>query len=520
MSASIPASDMIEDRATLQTRHPGLLLIAVMATTIVLSLDMTIANVALPHMQTSLGASMDTISWVLTSYIIAGVVMMPVAGWLSDRIGSRRLFILAVAGFILSSMLCGLATSLTEMVLFRTLQGMTTAFIAPMSQTIIFDTNPPSKQPQAVTLWGLSIMVAPISGPVIGGILTESFNWRWIFYINLPIGVAALALLIWLLPSRPIVQRKLDKLGFVMVAAGIGALQLLLDRGQHKDWFNSWEIIIEALIVLGAAWVFAVHASTTRNPIFPGSLVRNFNFLGSAAFMFILGMASVAISAVLPTMFENVYRYDVLETGMLMAPRAFGMTLAMLIIPQVMRRMDMRYLIVLGYLVAAYALWSMSHWSLDMDRRPIVISGFIMGLGLGLISTPINLIAFATLEERFRPDGSGLLTLVRSLGGSVGISIIVTMLARNTQISHADISASVTATSLSAIDLSTTTERLGDLGMAAMQMIDGEVNRQALMIAYLDNFHVVAWSLLICAPLTMLFRPMRVSGGVRPELVE
>lgn len=517
MSASTPANNAVEDKPTLETRHRGLLMAAVIGVSIVQFLDMTIANVALPHMQSSLGASLDTISWVLTSYIIAGVMAMPIAGWLSDRIGSRQLYLWGVAGFIITSMLCGAATSLTQMVIFRTLQGICSAFLTPLSQTIIFDINPPSKQPQALTVWGLVIMIAPITGPMIGGYLTEALSWRWVFYINLPIGIPALALLIWLLPSRPIVDRKLDKFGFLTLAIALGALQLMLDRGQHKDWLNSPEIVIELLIALGAFWMFMVHTLTTKNPLFPNALMTNPNFMGAAAFMAILGIANVALTSVLPTMFQTVYNYDAIETGLLMAPRGLGVTLTMMLTARMMGKVDMRYIITFGYMVAGFALWTMSEWSLDMDRWPLLTSGFVMGMGLGLVSTPINLIAFATLEERYRPDGTSVLALVRNLGSSFGISIIVTMLARNTQTSHSDLAANITSYNLPAIDLASTTERFGEYGSAIMQMIDGEVNRQALMIAYLDNFYAMTWFIMLVSPLALLLKPIKILTVGRPQ---
>lgn len=510
----------MEDKAILETKHRGLLLVAVMGVSIIQILDMTIANVALPHIQSSLGASIDTITWVLTSYIIAGVMMMPAAGWLSDRFGSRRLFILSAAGFIIASMLCGAATSLPQMVAFRTLQGISSAFILPMSQTIVFDISPPSKQPAAMSLWGLVIMIAPISGPVIGGLLTDYISWRWVFYINLPIGIPALILLIWLLPSRPIVERKLDKSGFFLLAISLGALQLMLDRGQHKDWFSSWEIIIELGIALGFFWMFVVHTLWTRNPLFPRALIKNYNFLGACGFMVILGIANIALSAVLPTMYQTVYNYGPVDTGMLLVPRGFGVVLTMLIATRLTGKVDSRYIVTSGYLIAGLAMWTMYHWSLDMDYWPIVISGFIQGLGLGFVFMPMNIIAFATLDTRYRPDGSSMLALTRNLGSSFGISAIVTLLARNTQTSHSDIAGNITPFSTPVVDLSSTTERLGEFGSALLQMVDGEVTRQALMIAYLDIFYAMTWFILFCAPLALLLKPIKQIRGERPVHVE
>ncbi|MBP8924954.1 MAG: multidrug efflux MFS transporter [Pseudomonadales bacterium] len=516
MSVSTQAASLDEDKASLETPHRGLLMMAVMSVSVIQFLDVTIANVALPHMQSSLGASLDTISWVLTSYIIAGVMMTPVAGWLSDRIGSRRLFLVAVAGFLLASMLCGAATSLMQMVFFRAIQGTCTAFIAPMSQTIMFDINPPSKQPAAMTLWGLVVMIAPIAGPMIGGVLTESLNWRWIFYVNLPIGIPTLMILAWLLPSRPKVRRKLDMSGFLLLALGLGCLQLMMDRGQSKDWFDSWEIIIELLVALSVFWVFLIHTLDTKVTLFPGALMRNPNFLGALAFMFILGVANVAIAAVLPIMYQNVYNFSVLDTGLLMAPRGVGVIVTMMITNRLMGRVDVRHLITCGYLVASLALWTMSNWSLDMDRGPIVVSSFVQGLGLGFVFMPMNMIAFATLEPQYRPDGSSLLNLMRNIGGSFGISIIVTMLSRNTQTGHADMAANITSYNLSGIDPATTADRFGEYGTVFLQLIDAEINRQALMIAYIDNFHAMALFILCVAPVALLLKPLQLPFGVKP----
>jgi DHA2 family multidrug resistance protein len=262
MSASTPISNPL-DQPAYPVKNKALLTLAVMGATIIQILDSTIANVAIPHMQTSLGATMDTITWVLTSYIVASAVAMPITGWLADRIGSRNLFLGAVAGFILASMLCGIATSLTEMVAFRIFQGVCAAFIGPLSQTIMLDINKPSETPRAMSIWGMGIMIAPILGPMIGGWLTENYNWRWVFYINLPIGIPTLALLWWLLPTRPINRRELDRFGFAMLAIGLATLQLLLDRGQQEDWLQSWEIIIELLVVVAALWMFVMHQIIT-----------------------------------------------------------------------------------------------------------------------------------------------------------------------------------------------------------------------------------------------------------------
>lgn len=517
MSTSTPANNFIEDKPSfgdkpaLETKHRVLLMVAVMAVTIIQLLDVTIANVALPHMQSSLGATFDTVSWVLTSYIIAGVLVTPIVGWISDRLGSRTVFIGAVAGFLLASMLCGTATSLVEMVLFRSIQGMCAAFIGPIAQTILLDINPPSKQPAALSVWGLAVMIAPITGPMMGGMLTDTFNWRWVFYINVPIGIPTLAVLIWLLPSRPVVQRKLDTAGFIALAIALGALQLMLDRGQHKDWFSSREIIIELIVALSALWIYIVHTKTTEKPLFPAALMKNRNFTAALGSMFVLGVANISIVSILPTMFQSVFGYTAFDTGTLLMPRALGVFITMSIGARLISRIDVRYLVITGYLIAGGAMWFMSFWSLNMDKWTIVSAGFVQGLGLGCTFMPMNIVSFSTLDPKYRPDAASIINLVRNIGGSFGISVIITLLARNTQISHSDLAAHVTSSSTASIDLAIMTERFGDGGTAVLQMLDAEINRQAVMISYIDIFHGMS-IFIFCAALSMfLLKPMRLA---------
>jgi DHA2 family multidrug resistance protein len=463
---------------------------------------------------------MDSISWVLTSFIIAGVVVLPFTGWLSDKIGSRNLFLIATAGFLLSSMLCGAATSLSQMVVFRFLQGVSSAFLAPMSQTIMYDINRPSRQARAMAMWGMVVMVAPISGPTIGGLLTDNLSWRWVYFVNLPVGIPSLALMWWLLPSRPITRRALDLPGVLLLAIALGALQLALDRGQNADWLESWEIRIELMVAVASFWMFFVHSKFVSQPLFQRALVGDKNFLVALCFMAILGIVNVALASVLPTMYQTIYGYSVIDTGMLMAPRGCGVFCTMLIATRLTGRMDHRALISGGYLIAAIAMWTMTKWSLEMDSTNIIISSFIQGLGLGLVFVPMNIAAFATLKPELRTDGATLMTLFRNVGSSFGISAIVTILARNVQISHADIGARVTSSHLPVLDPAFTSGRLGAYGTTLLSMVDGEVNRQALMIAYLDDFYLLFWVILSFVPLAWLLRKPRAVAQLRPAPVD
>ena len=511
MSASTQTNNP-EDVAAYPVKHKALLTLAVMGATIIQILDSTIANVAIPHMQTSLGATMDTITWVLTSYIVASAVAMPVTGWLADRIGSRNLFMGSVAGFIIASMLCGIATGLTEMVAFRIFQGVCAAFIGPLSQTIMLDINKPSEAPRAMSIWGMGIMIAPIMGPMIGGWLTENYNWRWVFYINLPIGIPTLAVLWWLLPSRPISRRQLDRFGFAMLAIGLATLQLLLDRGQQEDWLQSWEIIIELLVVTAALWMFAVHQMTTKRPMFERVLVTDRNFFIALNMMLLVGMMMFGIFALLPPMMQNLYGYTVYDTGVLLAPRGVGIVLAMFIASRITGKIDPRVIIFSGFLMTAASMWIMTQWSLNMDWHLIVYTGLFQGFGMGFVFIPLNGVAFSTLPMRMRTDGSALLYLFRSLGGSFGISIMTTMLARNLQISHEDLAGHITSSSMPTLDPSSA-DRLGSLGEAALQMVNLEINRQAAMIAYLDDFKLMMFLLIAMSPIILFLKPGKTEPG-------
>ncbi|AQR72606.1 DHA2 family efflux MFS transporter permease subunit [Sphingomonas sp. LM7] len=497
-SASAPPAPQ-PGAAALPVSHRGLLTLGVMLATIMQILDTTIANVALPHMTTELGASADTITWVLTSYIVASAIAIPITGWLSDTIGSRNLFLLSTVGFIIASALCGMAQNLEQMVAFRILQGISAAFMNPLSQTVMLDINPPERQAKAMSIWGMGIMIGPIMGPVLGGWLTDNFNWRWVFYVNLPLGVICIAILWWLLPSRPIRKRPFDLFGFSLLALGISALQLMLDRGQGEDWLGSTEIWIEMLVAGIALWMFTVHMFTGKNPMFERDLWKNRNLVTAIFFMLVIGVIMMATMALLPPMLQTLYGHSVLDTGMLLMPRGVGVVLTMAISAQLTQRgVDARWLVGLGMALAAWSLWQMSSWSLEMGTGPIIVSGFVQGLGMGLVFMPLNGMAFATLPPHQRTEGSSLMNLSRNIGASVGISVVTTILARSIQASHAALAPNISAANLDTMDPNLL-QILGGSGDAVLAMANAEINRQAMMIGYLNDF----WAMMIVTALSI-----------------
>ncbi|MBS0478407.1 MAG: DHA2 family efflux MFS transporter permease subunit [Proteobacteria bacterium] len=509
-SAAAPAGSGAAASPTLSkplltTSNRPLLTVGVMGAMVMQILDTTIANVALPHMTTSLGATADTITWVLTSYIIATAIALPATGWLSARLGSRNLFLIAVGGFIIASMLCGTAVNLGEMVAFRILQGVFAAFINPLSQTAMIDINPPERQAQAMSVWGMGVMVGPILGPVLGGYLTDNFNWRWVFYVNVPVGALTFAILWFLLPSRPKAKRSFDFMGFAFVGIAVSAFQLMLDRGQNQDWFSSWEIIIEGLVAAGALWVAVIHLATAEKPLFDRHLFKNRNLVTSMLFMIVIGVSTMAPMALLPPMLQQLFGYSVVQTGMMMAPRGVGVLVTMWVAGQLIGKVDTRIVIAIGLVLFAWSLRTMAGWSLEMDSWPVIASGFIQGLGMGLVFMPLNSLAFATLDQHYRTDGSSLLNLMRSVGQSAGISMVTVFLTRNIQVSHEDLAHHITDKVVPGLNLSQIFQ-YGIVSDAVFEMLDGMINKQAAMIAYIDDFYLMSWISIIVLPLVLLLR--------------
>ncbi len=482
----------------------GLITVSIMLATVLQTLDMTIANVALPHMQGSMSATQDQIAWVLTSYIVAAAIMTPLTGFLAGRFGRKRLFIASVAGFTVASMLCGAATSLYELVLFRLLQGVFGAGLVPLSQAVLLDTYPRERHGSAMALWGVGVMVGPILGPTLGGYLTEFYNWRWVFYINVPFGALALLGILASVPeTTPERDRPFDLFGFSLLGLAIGALQLMLDRGQTLDWFSSTEILAESALAALFLYLFLVHIFTARRPFVEPGLFRDRNFSVGLVFIFIMGVILLATLALLPPFLQNLMGYPVLTTGYVLAPRGVGTMIAMILVGRLNASVDLRGFILLGLGLTALSLWEMAGFTTDVSAWTVVRTGITQGLGLGFIFVPLSTITFTTLAPHYRNEGTAMFSLMRNIGSSVGISAMVTLLAHNLQINHAALSEALTPFNAALRSAGRLWDPATASGAAAL---NAELTRQAATIAYLEDFRLMMWVTLLAIPLLLLVR--------------
>jgi DHA2 family multidrug resistance protein len=497
-----------------EVENRGLLVVSVMLATLMQALDTTIANVALPHMQGTLSATQDQISWVLTSYIVAAAIAMPATGWLAALMGRRRLLLIAIAGFTAASVLCGIATGIGEMVVFRLLQGVFGASLVPLSQSTLLDVYPREKHGAAMALWGMGVMVGPILGPPLGGWLTDTYTWHWVFLINVPVGVLALFGVAASLPTDDTQRTRFDWRGFALLAIGIGALQLLLDRGEQQDWFGSVEIQIEAALAFLGFYLYFAHWKFSTKSFLDLSLFADRNFLSSNILMFVLGIVLFATMALLPPFLQSLMNYPVATAGVLLAPRGIGTLIAMMLVGRLMARgADARLMAGVGLVLTTYTLWAMAHFNLDVPQHLIVSTGVIQGFGMGLVFVPISTVAYSTLPMHTRTEAAGIYSLIRNIGSSVGISIVMTLLSRNTQINHAEIGARLTPFDGGAVQLA---KALGSAG--GLAALNGEVTRQAAAIAFLNNFWLMAWLTAASIPLLLLLRPVKHAAPA-PALV-
>jgi DHA2 family multidrug resistance protein len=488
-----------------------------MLANIMQGIDNTICNVALPHIQGSLSASQDQIAWVLTSYIVCSAIMMPLTGWLAGRFGIKYIFLFSVGGFTLTSILCGAATSLEQLVLYRGLQGICGAGLIPLSQATLLQINPPERHGHAMAVFGTGTIIGPMSGPLLGGWLTEDYTWRWIFYVNVPVGIlCTLGIVLFIRQTRNVRREPFDMFGFVMLSLGVGALQLMLDRGELKDWFDSREIWVECVVAVLSFYLFSVHTATTGERSFLNrELLKNPNFIAGTLLMFVVGLVMTGNLALQPTMMQQLMGYPAFTTGVLTAPRAVGVMIAMFVVARMVGRVDNRLIIMLGFLMTATAMWQMTQFTLNMGPAPIVISGLVQGFGLGCTFVPLNLVALSTLPRQILTQATAIRSLMRNLGGSIGISVLIAVLTENTQIVHSRLVEGLRPDNplAHAPFLSAPFSLTSPTGIAAL---NHEVTRQAAMVAYINDFKLMMIIVLCSLPLLLLLHEKPVPVPIVP----
>jgi DHA2 family multidrug resistance protein len=495
LSAEAATADVVSGPPVNRT----MVLISIMLAMIMTVLDQTIANVALPHMAGSVSASADQITWVLTSYIVAAAIMTPTTGWLAGRFGRKRVFVISIVGFTIASAMCGAAQNLEQIVLFRVLQGAFGAAMAPLSQAVMLDAYPLEERGPIMAIWSMGIMVAPILGPVLGGWLTDNFSWRWVFYINLPVGVlCVLGVTTFLHDNQEGHKLRFDAMGFAFLSIMLAAFQIFLDRGQNEDWFHSPEIMIEAATAALMLFLFVIHTLTADRPFVPRELFGDRNFVTATFLGLAVGLLVFSVLALLPPMTQTLLGYPVMTAGLISAPRGIGSLISMFFAGRLVGRVDTRILIITGLLLFAVSFFGMSHFNLQMDSFLIIWTGVVQGLGMGLVFLPMTTLAFATLAPNLRADGTGFFTLVRNLGNSAGISIMEFLLVKNTQVVHARLTANLTPDNPMAQSMMTS--------QSNMAALNGEVTRQASMVSYIDVFHVMFITTLCAIPLVLLLK--------------
>ncbi len=464
----------------------------------------TIAIVALPHMQGAFSTNFESIQWVLTSYIVALAVALPLMGWLAERFGRRNVLLAAVAAFTFFSFMVGASTSLLEVVVMRIFQGAAGAAFTPIAQATLFDVYPRERHGTAMAIFALGVLSGPILGPTIGGYITEYYSWRWAFFITVPLGLIAL-LMVWnFVPRRRARKaRPFDATGFLLLSIGVGALQYMLDRGNAQDWFSSSEIVIAAAIAAMLLWMYPWYASLKKQPFVSLRLFRDRNFALGMVLTFMVGLVLLVPGTLLPQLMQDQLGYPVLTAGLAMAPRGVGAMIAAILVGRLIVRINPRYLIVTGLLVNSAALFLFSGATLKVTPSFFVWVGVVQGIGLGLTVVPMSTVTFSTLSSQGRAEGTPVYSLVRYIGGAIGISTATTLLTRHVQSNHAQMAAQVTAFNPSLTHLLSQTPLPGK---ASLAMLNGEITRQAAMISYNDIFLLMSGLMLLMIPVALSLR--------------
>jgi DHA2 family multidrug resistance protein len=478
--------------------------ICAMTATVMQALDTTIANVALPYMQGTLSASQDQINWVLTSYIVAAAIMTAPVGWIANRFGRKRIFIVCSAGFTIASVMCGLAQDINQMVLFRLLQGVFGAALVPLSQAVMLDSYTLQERAKAMSIWGMGVMMGPIMGPSLGAWLTETYSWHWVFFVNLPFGIiTVLGLVIFMDETKKNLDLRFDWFGFAALAIGIGSLQVALDRGEQLGWLESNETIGEFIVSAVGFYYFFAHSLTTEKPFIQFAIFKDKNFIGGCVFMAVMGLVLFSTMALSSPYLQNVIGYPIITAGLLLASRGCGTFVAMMLVGRMMRFIEARTLIISGLSLTCLSLFYMTGWTDQTGVPEIVTLSIMQGFGFGLVFVPLSTVAFLTLPNHLRTDGTSMLTLLRNVASSIGISIVIAQLTEGSRRTYAVLSQHVTPFNHAMqmpdvrgmIDMST------DAGRA---MADVMVQLQAQIIAFSLDYQLVMLFTLCTIPLAII----------------
>jgi DHA2 family multidrug resistance protein len=488
-----------------------LIILAVMSATLMQVLDTTIVNVALPYMQGSLGTTSDEISWVLTSYLVASALFMPLSGYFTDTWGRRKYLLVSIIGFVAASALCGIAENLTQMVVFRLLQGVFGASLVPLSQAVMSDMFPREDQGKAMAIWGMGVMVGPILGPTLGGYLTEVANWRWNFYINLPIGALSLFLAWYFVPDTPRKSRSMDWTGFILLFVTICSFQYFLDRGNRDDWFDSTGICIAAFLSITGFLCFLLHSTRNKkNFIFDMAIFKDRNFAVSSILLAMFGLGLYGAMVILPMMLEGLFDYPVMTTGFVMAPRGISSMISIIMVGQLIKFTDARLLVGVGIVISCAGMFLGSLYNLDISSGWVIGPLIMQGFGLGMIFTPLSTIAFSTLAVRYRAEATGMFSLLRSLGSSMGISIVETLYTRYSQSSWNHLGGFLNPYN-PALNSYTNSMNLKSETPLSLSLLQKELLRQAQMLSFVEIYTFISTSFLCMLPLLFLLKKQKQS---------
>ena len=507
--------------------NPWLIAIAVMVGTFMEVLDTTITNVALPQIAGNLSASVDESTWVLTSYLVSNAVVLPLTGWLSNYFGRKRLLIASVAGFTVSSLACGLAPSLPILILFRVIQGATGGGLQPLSQAILLEAFPPEKHGKAMAFWGIGILVAPLLGPVAGGWIVDNYSWRWIFYINIPIGVIAIVLALLFVFDPPYIRRnssKIDYWGIGFLALGVGALQIVLDKGQEEDWFSSHMIMVLTALTIAGLSLFVIREFTIEHPVVDLRVFRHRGFAAGIVQVTVIGVVLYGTTVLIPIFLQTIMGYPSVDAGIATLPRGWGSIAAMAAAGFLVSKMDARLVMFAGFLIGGWSTWTLGGVNLAAGPQDLWWPQFFQGISMGFIFVPLTTLTYDRISKEELGNATAIFNLLRNIGGSIGISYVTTVIARRTQVNTNILGEHITLLNpMSEWFIGGTRALLMSKGQdyagassRAYAIVFGMIQRQAWMLAFNDVVHLLGILFFLMIPFILLMRRPSHSGGSIP----